>query len=55
MYQEFIELLDQLYWDGYAAQLAAENPAKFTFELNEFLNTYQNDSRQNILIGESCH
>jgi len=55
MYEQFIELTDQIFWEGYAEQLAEENPAKFTFEFNEFLNTYQNDDRQNILTGESHH
>ena len=40
MYELFIALTDQLFWDGYAEQLAKENPEVFDFELNEFLNTY---------------
>jgi hypothetical protein len=40
MYDLFIELTDQLFWKGYAAQLAKENPAGFQFEFNDFLNTY---------------
>lgn len=42
MYEQFIELTDQLFWEGYAEQLAQENPAQFQMELCEFLNTYQN-------------
>jgi hypothetical protein len=53
MYEQFIELTDQIFWDGYAAKLAAENPAKFRFEFNEFLNTYENDDRQNVFTGEN--
>lgn len=36
----FIELTDQLFWEGYARALAEENPALFQFEFNEFLNNY---------------
>gem|GEM_PF-536007 len=53
MYEQFIELTDQIFWDGYAAKLAAEDPAKFRFEFNEFLNTYENDDRQNVFTGEN--
>lgn len=40
MYELFIELTNQIFWDGYAEQLAKENPAVFQFELNEFSNAY---------------
>jgi hypothetical protein len=40
MLEIFIELIDQIFWDGYAQQLATENPAVFQLEFNEFLNTY---------------
>ena len=40
MLEVFIELTDQLFWDGYAEQLAIENLAKFNFEYNEFLNSF---------------
>lgn len=40
MYDLFIELTDQLFYEGYAEQLAKENPSLFQFELNDFLNTY---------------
>jgi hypothetical protein len=36
----FIELTDQIYWIGYAQELAKSNPALFQFEFNEFLNNY---------------
>jgi hypothetical protein len=41
MIEQFIELTDQIFWEGYAETLAAENPARFQTELNEFLNAYQ--------------
>jgi hypothetical protein len=42
MYEQFIELTDQIFWEGYAEQLAKENPARFQYEFAEFLNAYQN-------------
>ena len=42
MYEQFIEFTDQIFWEGYAEQLAKDNPARFQQELTEFLNTYQN-------------
>ncbi len=44
MYELFIEITDQLFWEGYAEQLAAENPAQFQLEFNEFVNTYESES-----------
>lgn len=38
----FIDLMDSLFWEGYTKQLSADNPAKFNFEYNEFLNNYTN-------------
>lgn len=40
MYDLFIELTNQLFWEGYAEQLAIENPQIFTIEYNDFLNNY---------------
>jgi hypothetical protein len=40
MYELFIELTDQLFYEGYAEQLAQSDPQKFQFEFNDFLNTY---------------
>lgn len=40
MLEIFIELTDQLYWKGYAQQLAIDSPARFQFELAEFINSY---------------
>ena len=40
MLELFIELTNQIFWDGYAQQLANENPAVFNYELNDFINNY---------------
>lgn len=40
MYELFIELTNQIFWDGYAEQMAKDNPAEFQFQFNEFLNAY---------------
>jgi hypothetical protein len=40
MIEIFIELTNQIFWDGYAEQLAATNPAAFNMELAEFINQY---------------
>jgi hypothetical protein len=42
MLELFIELTNQIFWDGYANQLAIENPVVFQFEFNDFLNSYNN-------------
>jgi len=36
----FIELTNQIFWEGYAEQLAKENPAAFQIELAEFIKAY---------------
>lgn len=41
MLELFIELTNQIFWVGYAQELANSDPALFQFEFNEFLNTYQ--------------
>lgn len=41
MIELFIEVTDQLFWEGYAEQLSKENPERFTIELNDFLNNYK--------------
>lgn len=41
MYEQFIELMNQIFWEGYAEQLAQDNPARFQTELIDFLNSYQ--------------
>lgn len=40
MLELFIELTNQIYWDGYAQQLAKDHPAVFQMELAEFTNSY---------------
>lgn len=42
MIEVFIEVTDQLFWQGYTEQLAKENPQVFIMEFNDFLNTYSN-------------
>jgi hypothetical protein len=40
MLELFIELTNQIFWDGYAENLAHENPAAFQMEYTEFLNGF---------------
>ncbi|WP_258139652.1 hypothetical protein [Mucilaginibacter phenanthrenivorans] len=40
MIQLFIELTDQIFWEGYAGELAKDNPAVFQLELADFMNAY---------------
>jgi hypothetical protein len=40
MIQLFTELTDQIYWVGYAQELAKSDPVLFQFEFNEFVNAY---------------
>jgi len=42
MLELFIELTNQIFWVGYAQELAVSNPILFQFEFNEFLNNYNN-------------
>jgi len=42
MLELFIELTNQIFWDGYAQQLAIENPEAFKIEFTEFINSYNN-------------
>jgi hypothetical protein len=41
MIELFIELTNQIFWPGYAQDLATADPALFQFEYNEFLNAYE--------------
>lgn len=41
MNELFIELIDQIFWEGYAEQLAQDNPQGFQDEFINFLNIYQ--------------
>lgn len=36
----FIEVTDQLFWQGYTEQLSKDDPQRFSVELNDFLNNY---------------
>lgn len=36
----FIELNDQIYFEGYTSSMAMEDPAKYEFELAEFMSNY---------------
>jgi len=40
MLEIFIEITNQLFWEGYAEQLAIENPKGFQMELAQFTNNY---------------
>jgi hypothetical protein len=40
MLELFIELTNQIFWEGYAEQLATDNPAVFQMELAEFAKSY---------------
>jgi hypothetical protein len=40
MLELFIELTNQIFWMGYAQELAKSDPVLFRFEFDEFLNTY---------------
>ncbi|HWY38637.1 MAG TPA: hypothetical protein VNY73_08770 [Bacteroidia bacterium] len=40
MLEIFEELTDQIFWKGYAQELAKSNPVLFQFEFAEFVNAY---------------
>jgi hypothetical protein len=40
MIQLFIELTNQIFWEGYAEKLAKDNPVVFQMELPDFVNSY---------------
>ncbi len=40
MYDLFIELTNQIFWEGYAEQLAKDDPERFNFEYRDFLQNY---------------
>ena len=50
MYEQFIEVTNQIFGEGYAEQLAQENPARFQMELKEFINTYQQAMEDTIFL-----
>ena len=41
MIEVFIEVTDQIYWEGYAAHLSEQEPERFLIEFNEFLKHYK--------------
>jgi len=55
--ENFIELTNQIFWEGYAEQLAKDAPRQFSIELREFENLYNstNDVRHDFSFGESHH
>ena len=57
MLEIFLELTNQIFWDGYAEQLAKDNPEAFNRELREFENLYNSDNhvRYDFSFGQSDH
>jgi hypothetical protein len=55
--ETFIELTNQIFWEGYAEQLAKENPEAFNRELREFENLYNTENyvRHHFSFGQSDH
>lgn len=47
MVEAFMELTDQLFWAGYAKQLAEENPEQFQREYEEFFSNYDFKTNDN--------
>ncbi|MET4082955.1 hypothetical protein ABIB40_002922 [Pedobacter sp. UYP30] len=41
MIEVFIEVTDQIFWEGYTEQLAENDPQRFQMELDEFLKQYK--------------
>ncbi|MET4082933.1 hypothetical protein ABIB40_002900 [Pedobacter sp. UYP30] len=41
MIEVFIEVTNQIFWEGYAEQLAENDPQRFQMELDEFLKQYK--------------
>lgn len=39
-YFDFVQFMDEIFFEGYAQQLASEHPEEFTRELNEYFNNY---------------
>ncbi len=40
MLELFIELTNQIFWDGYAQQLSTDNPSEFRSVFKEFSQSY---------------
>ena len=41
MYDEFIDFLNSIYWEGYAEHLQESAPRIFEFEYQQFLKIYR--------------
>ena len=52
--ETFIELTNQIFWDGYAEQLAKDDPAAFLTALREFENLYHSTDnvRHDFFTGQ---
>ena len=55
--ETFIELTNQIFWEGYAEQLAKDSPEAFNRELQEFENLYNSDNhvRHHLFAYQSNH
>lgn len=40
MLELFVEMTNQVFWEGYAQQLSIENPAVFRFRFKQFIDSY---------------
>jgi len=40
MFDAFIDHLENIYWKGYAEQLASDNPELYNFEYDQFFANY---------------
>jgi len=40
LYTDFVCFMDSIFYEGYAEELAKENPEEFTFEFNNYLDNY---------------
>lgn len=54
MIELFVEFTDDIYYHGYAEHLAKDDPEKFNFELNEFLENYGLGYKilNNFIVGD---
>lgn len=43
MLELFIEMTNQVFWEGYAEQLSAENPTVFQFRFGQFADSYNQE------------
>lgn len=47
MYEAFIELLESIYYEGFAQLCATEHPDQFTEMYNQFLDEHGNNRNTN--------